>query len=285
MTDDAREMKPILVLGGTGKTGRRVVERLTAWGIPTRVGSRAADPPFDWNDQATWAPALKGAGAAYLSYYPDLAVPGAPETVRSLAELAVAEGVRRLVLLSGRGEEEAQRAEQEVQDTDADLTIVRSAWFMQNFSEDYLLESVLAGEVVLPAADQPEPFVNADDIADVAAAALTDDRHIGEVYEVTGPRLMTFADAVDEIARASGRDIRYIPISVEEYAAGAAEHGVPPEFVGFLTYLFGDVLGRNAYLTDGVQRALGRPPGDFSDFARDTAATGVWSTAPARSVA
>jgi uncharacterized protein YbjT (DUF2867 family) len=214
-----------------------------------------------------------------------LAVPGAPEAVRSFAELAVAEGVRRLVLLSGRGEEEAQRAEREVHETGADLTIVRSAWFMQNFSEDYLLESVLGGEVVLPAADQLEPFVSADDISDVAVAALTDDRHIGEVYELTGPRLLTFADAVNEIAEASGREIRYVPLSVAEYAAGAAEHGVPPEFVGFLTYLFGDVLGRNAYLTDGVQRALGREPRDFSDFAHDTAATGVWGGAPARCVA
>jgi uncharacterized protein YbjT (DUF2867 family) len=281
MTDDAHELKPILVLGGTGKTGRRIVERLTAHGIPTRVGSRSADPPFDWSDQATWAPALKGAGAAYVSFYPDLAVPGAPEAVRSLAELAIAQGVRRLVLLSGRGEEEAQRAEREVQETGADLTIVRSAWFMQNFSEDYLLESVLGGEVVLPAADQLEPFVSADDIADVAVAALTDERHIGEVYEVTGPRLLTFADAVDEIAEASGREIRYVPLSVEQYAAGAAEHGVPPEFVGFLTYLFSDVLGRNAHLTDGVQRALGRQPRDFRDFARDAAATGVWSAEPA----
>jgi uncharacterized protein YbjT (DUF2867 family) len=156
---------------------------------------------------------------------------------------------------------------------------------MQNFSEDYLLESVLDGEVVLPAADQPEPFVSADDIADVAVAALTDDRHIGEIYEVTGQRLLTFADAVDEIAQASGREIRYVPISVEEYAAGAAEHGVPPEFVGFLTYLFSDVLGRNAYLTDGVQHALGRQPRDFSDFAREAAATGVWGAAPAQRVA
>jgi uncharacterized protein YbjT (DUF2867 family) len=284
MTDEVQELKPILILGGTGKTGRRVVERLTARGIPTRIGSRAANPPFDWNDDATWAPALEGTRAAYVSFYPDLAVPGAPETVRSFAELAVARGVRRLVLLSGRGEEEAQRSERAVQETGADLTVVRSAWFMQNFSEDYLLDSILDGEVVLPAADQREPFVNADDIADVAVAALTDDRHIGEVYEVTGPRLLTFAEAVAEIAEASDREIRYVPLSVEEYAAGAAENGVPPEFVGFLTYLFSDVLGRNAYLTDGVQRALAREPGDFRDFARDTAASGAWSAALAHSV-
>ena len=267
-----------LVLGGRGKTGRRVVERLTARGVPTRVGSRSGEPPFDWDDRSTWAPALDGVASAYVSYYPDIAIPGAVEKVRSLAELAVERGVRRLVLLSGRGEEEAQRAEQAVQETGADLTIVRCAWFMQNFSEDFLVEPILAGEVALPAGSELEPFVDADDIADVAVAALTDDRHIGELYELTSPRLLTFAEAVGEIASATGREIRYVPVSVEEYTAGAAEFGVPAESVEFLTYLFSEVLGRSAYLTDGVRRALGREPRDFGAYARETAATGVWSS-------
>jgi len=269
-----------LVLGGRGKTGRRVVERLTARGVPTRVGSRSGEPPFDWEDSSTWAPALDGVASAYVSYYPDIAMPGAVEKVRSFAELALEQGARRLVLLSGRGEEEAQRAERAVQETGADWTIVRCAWFMQNFSEDFLAEPILDGEVVLPAGDELEPFVDADDIADVAVAALTDDRHIGELYELTSPRLLTFADAVGEIARASGREIRYVPVSIEQYAAGAAEFGVPADFVEFLTYLFSDVLGRSAYLTDGVQRALGREPRDFADYARETAARGVWNASP-----
>ena len=269
-----------LVLGGRGKTGRRVVERLTVRGIPTRVGSRSGEPPFDWEDRSTWAPALDGVASVYVSYYPDIAIPGAVEQVRSFADLALKRGARRLVLLTGRGEEEAQRAERAVQDTGADLTILRCAWFMQNFSEDYLVEPILDGEVVLPAGDKLEPFVDADDIADVAVAALTDDRHIGELYELTSPRLLTFADAVGEIARASGREIRYVPVSIEEYAAGAAGFGVPADFVEFLTYLFSDVLGNSAYLTDGVQRALGREPRDFADYARETAARGVWNASP-----
>ena len=269
-----------LVLGGRGKTGRRVVARLTARGVPTRVGSRSGEPPFDWEDSSTWAPALDGVASAYVSYYPDIAMPGAVEKVRSFAELALEQGARRLVLLSGRGEEEAQRAERAVQESGADWTIVRCAWFMQNFSEDFLAEPILDGEVVLPAGDELEPFVDADDIADVAVAALTDDRHIGELYELTSPRLLTFADAVGEIARASGREIRYVPVSIEQYAAGAAEFGVPADFVEFLTYLFSDVLGRSAYLTDGVQRALGREPRDFADYARETAARGVWNASP-----
>ena len=273
--------KPTLVLGGTGKTGRRVAERLSAKDIPVRIGSRSGQPPFDWESSETWAPALRGVGAVYVSYYPDLAMPGAVEAVGSFAELAVDSGVPRLVLLAGRGEPEAEAAEQAVRDAGAQLTIVRSTWFAQNFSEDYWRDAVLSGEVALPAGKVLEPFVDADDIADVAVAALTDDRHIGRLYELTGPRLLTFAEAVDEIADAAGREIRYVPISVEEFAAAAGEQGVPSEFIELLTRLFGEVLdGRNAHLEDGVQRALGREPRDFREYARAAAATGVWSGSP-----
>ncbi len=269
---------PILVLGGTGKTGRRVVARLQERGAAVRVGSRGGEPPFDWDDRATWVPALRGASAAYISYFPDIAVPGAPEAVGELSRLAVAGGTRRLVLLSGRGEEEAQRAEAELQSSGADWTIVRCSWFSQNFSEDYLREPVLAGEVALPVGDVPEPFVDADDIADVAVAALTEDGHAGELYELAGPRLLTFADAVGEIADATGRDIRVTPVSHHDYAEELAGYGVPSDIVSLLRYLFTEVLdGRNARLADGVQRALGRPARDFRDFARRAAAEGAWA--------
>ena len=276
-TENTQETKTTLVLGGTGKTGRRVVERLAARDLPTRVGSRSGEPPFDWEEEATWAPALQNVGSVYVSYYPDLAVPGAVAAVRSFAELAVESGVRRLVLLSGRGEPEAERAEAAVRDSGADLTILRSTWFMQNFSEDYMLEHVLSGEIRLPAGDVPTPFLDADDIADVAVAALTDEGHAGQLYELTGPRLLTFAEAAAEIAGATGREIRYVPVSLEEHAAEAAGHGVPAEVVELLTYLFSEVVdGRNANTTNGVRRALGREPKDFSDYAREAAATGVW---------
>ena len=274
---NATDIKKTLVLGGTGKTGRRVVERLAARAVPTQVGSRSGRPPFDWADRSTWAPVLEGVGSAYLSYYPDLAVPGATDTVGSFAELAVRSGVRRLVLLAGRGEPEAEEAEDAVRASGAELTIARSTWLAQNFSEDYIAEEVRSGEVALPARDVPEPFVDADDIADVAVAALTDDRHIGEVYELTGPRLLTFAEAVGEISEAAGREIRYVPVSIDDFAA-AAYRDLPGEFIELLTYLFGEVLdGRNAHLADGVQRALSREPRDFRDYARDAAATGVWN--------
>jgi len=280
-TENTQETKTTLVLGGTGKTGRRVVERLAARDLPTRVGSRSGEPPFDWEEEATWAPALQNVESVYVSYYPDLAVPGAVEAVRSFAELAVESGVRRLVVLSGRGEPEAERAEAAVRDSGADLTILRSTWFMQNFSEDYMLEHVLSGEIQLPAGDVPTPFLDADDIADVAVAALTEEGHAGQLYELTGPRSLTFAEAAAEIAEAAGHEVRYVPVSLEEHAAEAAEHGVPAEVVELLTYLFREVVdGRNANTTDGVQRALGREPRDFRDFARDAAASGVWNVRP-----
>jgi uncharacterized protein YbjT (DUF2867 family) len=270
--------KPTLIIGGTGKTGRRVAERLERRSIPTRIGSRSADPPFDWEDRDTWAGALEGARAAYISYYPDIAIPGAVEAVSALAATALEHDVRRLVLLSGRGEEEAQRAERAVRESGADWTIVRCSWFSQNFSEGFFAEAVAAGEVVLPVTSVPEPFVDVEDIADVAALALAEDGHEGQVYELTGPRMLTFEQAVGEIAAATGREISYVPVSLEEYEAGAREQGEPEEIVGFLTYLFGEVLdGRNAVLTDGVQRALGRAPRDFSEFVHEAAAAGVWN--------
>ena len=270
-----------LVLGGTGKTGRRVVERLQARGLPVRVGSRSGELPFDWENPDTWAPALEGVESAYVSYYPDIAIPGAVEAVRSFAGQAAESGVRRLVLLSGRGEEGAQRAEQALREVGdeagVEWTIVRCAWFMQNFDEDYLLEPILGGEVALPSGNVPEPFVDAGDIADVAVAALTEGGHAGEIYELTSPRLLTFEETVGEIAKATGREIRFVPVSLEEYEAVLAEADVPPEVVSALTHLFGESLdGRNSSLSDGVRRALGREPKDFGDYAREAASTGVW---------
>ncbi len=265
-----------LVLGGTGKTGRRVVERLRARDVPVRVGSRAL--PFDWNDRSTWAGALDGVGAAYISYYPDLAIDGATDAVGAFARLAVERGVKRLVLLSGRGEPEAQRAERAVQDAGAEWTVVRCSWFSQNFSEAFLADGVLAGEVAVPANGVPEPFVDVEDIADVAVAALTEDGHAGQVYELTGPRALRFDEAVAEIAAATGRPLRFVRVPVEPFTAAMVAAGAPQDEAALVGWLFTEVLdGRNVEPQDGVQRALGRPPRDFGEYARTTAAPGVWA--------
>jgi uncharacterized protein YbjT (DUF2867 family) len=264
---------PTLVLGATGKTGRRIAQRLNRLGLPVRLGSRSAEPRFDWEESRTWSSVLDGVGAVYISFQPDLAVPGAVDAVRSFAEQALDRGARRLVLLSGRGEEEALRTEQAIQNSGADWTILRASWFAQNFSESFLLDTILRGEVALPVGEIPEPFIDAEDIADAAVAALTDDKHIGQIYEVTGPRLLTFRQAVEEIGKASGRAIRFQQVSAEQYAEALNQHGVPPGFVSLIMYLFTTVLdGRNAHLTDGLQRALKRQPNDFANFARANSA-------------
>jgi len=269
---------PTLVIAATGKTGRRVASRLEAMGNPVRRASRSTGTRFDWNDRTTWGPALEGVGGVYVVYSPDLAVPAAPAHIADFVAMAKAAGVERLVLLSGRGEEEAQRCERIVQGSDIAWTIIRASWFAQNFDEGAFVEPVLAGEVALPAADVLEPFIDIEDIAEIAAEALTDTRHAGQLYEVTGPRLMTFGEAVAEIAAATGRSITYTTIGREAFVAGLRGAALPEDQVGLLDYLFTTVLdGRNAHTTDGVQQALGRPARDFSDYARRTAAQGRWN--------
>ena len=269
----------ILVIGATGKTGRRVASRLEARGIPVRRGSRSSATPFDWEASETWAPALRGVRAAYVTYFPDLAFPGAVEKLESLCETARDVDVEHLVLLSGRGEHHARLGEEVVRNSGVDFTIVRAAWFAQNFSEGYLRDPVLAGALPMPGGDVDEPIIDIDDIADVAVAALTEEGHKGELYEVTGPRLMSFADMAGELSRATGHEIRHIPISFEEFHANIAEAGGT-----FVAYVFTAIAretldGRNAHTTDGVMRALGRGPRDFADFAVAAARTGAWTSA------
>lgn len=271
------QQSPILVIGSTGKTGRRIVQRLTDRGLTVRNGSRQSHPPFDWDDQSKWPEAFRGVKSAYISYFPDLAVPGAPEAIQALTECAKREGVEHLVLLSGRGEANAQRCEDIVRACGLKFTLIRASWFSQNFSEGHLLESVLQGLVAVPAGDVREPFVDVDDIADVAVASLTNDRHNGHLYELTGPRLMTFTDAAKEMTVAAGREIRYAAITSEQFREALTE-SVGPDFANLLTNLCNEVLdGRNATLGDGVQRALGRKPRDFSSFCRAVSATGIWN--------
>lgn len=269
---------PTLVLCANGTTGSRVTSRLAARGVPVRHGSRRGDPPFDWTDERTWPAVVEGVAAAYVVYHPDLVTPEALDRVRTFAALAASSGVERLVLLSGRGEKAAQQAEEAVMAVGTAWTVVRSAFFAQNFSEKGFEDLVRSGTVSLPAPATGEPFVDADDVADVAVAALTGDGHAGQVYEVTGPRLLRFDEAVAAIAVATGRPVDYRRVGADEFVAMLVGQGLPEEEAHVFAEIFGTVLdGRNAHLTDGVQRALGRPPRDFADYAAATAATGVWA--------
>ncbi|MCB1787664.1 MAG: NAD(P)H-binding protein [Gammaproteobacteria bacterium] len=271
--------QPILVIGASGKTGRRIAAQLAERGYPVRRGSRHSATPFDWDDADTWPAALAGAHAAYISYFPDLAFPGAPEKIEALTRAAAAAGVKRLVLLSGRGEHHAQRCEDIVRNSGLEYTLVRAAWFAQNFSEGYLRQPALNGVVALPAGDVREPIVDVDDIADVAVAALSEQGHAGQLYEVTGPRLLTFGDAAAELSRAMRKTVRYQPITLKQFHA-AMQDIAGPLVAGVFTEICCEVLdGRNASLGDGVQRALGRQPRDFSEFCRTAAAGGAWEQA------
>lgn len=267
-----------LVLGGTGKTGRKVAERLQKLNADVRIGSRSASPAFDWEDKSTWDAALDGIDQVYISFQPDLAAPGATAAISALTKSAADAGVKKLVLLSGRGEEEAQQCEQIVMSSGLDWTIVRASFFNQNFSESFLVNSVAAGYVVLPVGDMREPFIDTDDIADVAVAALTDTKHSRKVYEVTGPRLLTFGEAVQEIAEATNREIVYQEVTIGEYEAMLTKYHVPTDVISLLKYLFTEVMdGRNEYLSNGVEEALGRKPTDFKEFVQKTIGTGVWN--------
>jgi uncharacterized protein YbjT (DUF2867 family) len=275
----------IFVSGGTGKTGRRVVEKLTQRGHPVRIGSRTQSPPFDWNKPDTFAPALEGMDSAYMVYYPDLAVPGAREAIQAFVAAAQASGLQKLVLLSGKGEQEAEACEQIVAESGLPYTLVRASWFNQNFSESFLLDPILAGYVALPMPDAAIPFVDADDIAAVVVQALLDDTYNGQTLEVTGPRQLRFEEVVQEIAAATNRSIQYQPISLAEFKLSLQKSGLPADYVWLMVYLFQEVLANaeNQYVSADVDRVLGRPATDFTAFAQRTAASGIWHQTPVQS--
>ncbi|MEM9223223.1 MAG: NAD(P)H-binding protein [Pseudomonadota bacterium] len=273
------QTQPILVIGATGKTGSRIAKRLEQKGFSVRHGSRSAAIPFDWEKPETWKAALQGVSAAYVSYFPDIAFPGAVDKVEAFAALARQLGLKRLVLLTGRGEHHAERAEKTIAASGVPFTIIRSAWFAQNFTEGALSAPVMAGILPMPGGDVVEPIIDVNDIADVAVAALTEDGHDGKLYEVTGPRLMSFTEMAAEISAVTGQPLQHVAISFEEfYAALARDNG--EMIAGIVTEIARETLdGRNAHLADGVQRALGRAPRDFFDFASDAARSGAWAAA------
>ncbi|MCD0449136.1 NAD(P)H-binding protein [Actinocorallia sp. API 0066] len=276
---------PILVVGGTGKTGRQVVARLSALGVPVRVASRTAERRFDWTDEATWGPALEDVAGVYV------AAPDEAETVPAFVARAADLGVGRLVLLSARGVDVPGyygpdyhgagghlRNEEAVRASGVPWTILRPGWFAQNFSEGFFLDPVRAGEVRLAAGDGAAAFVDTGDIADVAVAALTEEGHAGEVYELSGPRALTLAEALAEIERVSGHAARYVAVPAEEFVKELVGQGWPQADAAMWTSVLAPVAaGREAVVADGVRRALGREATDFTEFTR--AAADVWRSA------
>ncbi|WP_430478549.1 NAD(P)H-binding protein [Streptomyces sp. P11-1] len=276
---------PVLVLGGTGKTGRRVVARLRDLGVEVRAASRSGETRFDWESPDTWAPALKGAAAVYI-----VPLDTEPSPTPAFVEQAVAAGVRRLVLLSARGVDVPGyfgspllddgphlRGEQAVRASGLAWTILRPGWFAQNFSEGVFLEGVRDGELALPVGGGRAAYIDVDDIAAVAVAALTEDGHDGEVYELSGPRALSVPEVLDEIAKASGRRAAYAPLEEAAFRDALVVRGMTEVEADLWTAALDPIrTSREAPPKDGVHRALGRPPRDVSDVFRDAAAEGAW---------
>lgn len=268
---------PILIIGKNGKTGLRVEQRLQALGYATRGVSRSTEPSFDWEDQGTWRAALAGTRSAYITFHPDLAIPSAEQSIRDLVALAAELGLQHLVLLSGRGEAGARRAELVLEKSGLDWNVVRANWFMQNFSESFMIEGILNGELMLPAGDIVEPFIDADDIAEVAVATLTRPELRNRVFEVSGPRALTFAECVEAISETTGYPVKYTRIPIENFIEGLRAQGAPDELLWLMRELFAVVFdGRNSSPTAGVEEALGRPATDFTEYLRKVMASGAW---------
>lgn len=275
------QTKPrFLVLGATAKTGRRVAEKLINLGHDVRAVSRSTDIAFDWTKPETWDAALTDIDAVYVTFQPDLAVPGSDETIAAFAKLALAKGAKRMVMLSGRGEDAAHRAENALHQSGVNATVLRANWFFQNFSEDLFLPYIQQGVLALPAGDIPEPFIDTDDIADCAITCLLDAQHIGKTYELSGPEAMTFADVTKTLGDAANRKIDFIPITLDEMDEGMKADGVPDDFRALIRYLFTEVLdGRNSVPTNDVEGILGRKPNSLQNYAQSVAKTGLWSVA------
>jgi len=274
------KQSPILIIGKNGKTGMRVNRRLSAMGYTTRAVSRSSSPSFDWENSEKWRAAMQGCRTAYVTYQPDLAVPNAEADINKLVRIAADAGLEHIVLLSGRGEAGAERAEEILKASGLSWNIVRASWFAQNFSESFMLEGILAGELALPADDTVEPFIDIDDIADVAVAALTRPEHRNKLFEVTGPRALSFSQCIEELSETIGRPVKFTSVPVDAYIATLKQQGMPEELQWLLHELFTVVFdGRNCQVMSGVEEALGRPATDFRDYLKKTVATGVWDVA------
>jgi uncharacterized protein YbjT (DUF2867 family) len=276
---------PILILSGKGKTGRRVAAQLEARGVPFRLASRSSEQRFDWYDESTWSATIAGADTAYLA--PPVGPAGLAQAGRFIQQ-AAAEGLRRVVLLSGRGVGSPGRdfavydgtlaLEHAVQASGADWTIVQPAWFAQGFSEDFLRYHVLAGEIRLSAGTGAEAWIDTNDVGDVMTAALLDEVYTGQVIAISGPRPLTMTEVADALSTATGRPITYADLEPEKHVGELVEQGLTQEDAEAVRDLFAVIRNhRSEYVSGGVQQVLGRPPRDFTDWARETATNGVWA--------
>lgn len=254
----ATDTRPVLVLGASGKTGRRVATALAEAGAVVRPVSRRAEVRFDWDDPRTWPAALDGTRAAYV------VAPETPADIDRFLADAHDAGVERLVLLSARHPEQGgdglvPAVETAVVEGPIPATVLQPSWFTQNFTEGMFVDELAGGVLRLPVGDGREPFIDTADIAEVAATALTHDGHDGATYELSGPELLTFGEAVERIASATGRDLRFEPVELDAWTSSVSSF-LPEPVVELLANLFTAIrTGANDHLSPGVEGLLGRP--------------------------
>jgi uncharacterized protein YbjT (DUF2867 family) len=266
-----------LVLGGTGKTGSRLAAKLAKRGLSVRTAARhGADVHFDWDDATTHRPALQGVDRLYL-VAPVMRMDFADQMATFL-DLAEAAGARHVTYLSAYGIDQAP-PQVALRAVELDLigrggithSILRPAWFMQDFSETFL--KPVDGVIAVPTADGSEAFIDAEDIAAVAAETLASpDAHAGAAYALTGPEAITVSEAAEIIARAIGRPVKHDDIDRELWIQGSVAADVPAEYGETLRMLTETIAsGLGSRPTDTVQKVIGVPPIKFAEFARRTA--------------
>jgi uncharacterized protein YbjT (DUF2867 family) len=282
MDTDQAAAELTVIIGGNGKTGRRVAALLTAQGRAVRTVSRSTSPSFDWNERSTWDTALEGATAAYITYSPDLALPGADEQLRQLGRVLTGLDMTRVVLLSGRGEPRAVLAEDALLDQVPSARVVRSSFFMQNFTEGMFVDFIAEGVIAMPAPGTvPEPFLDLDDLAEVVVSTLFDDSTAGAVLEVTGPASLSFVEVAATLSEELGRQVAFDEVSPQAFVERWVAAGLHPDEGRGLAELFAELLdGHNSHLSDSVATILGRPAKSFRDFVRDSLSRGLLPLGP-----
>lgn len=267
----------ILVIGSTGKTGSRVFSRLQNKNADIRPASRNSEIPFDWYDETTWVKALAGISKAYITFQPDLAIPDSLSIITNFTQAAKAAGVQKLVLLSGRGEAEAIACEDVIRNSGIAFTIVRASFFMQNFSEGFWADSIAAKDFLILFVNAKEPFVDADDIADVVVAALLDNKHDGKTYELTGPELLSFQEVINKLSAALNTEIQLSQVPMGEYREILKSYQIPDDVIWLISYLFSEVLdGRNESVKNDIELVLNRKATSFDSYIEKATQAGFW---------
>ncbi|WP_037064343.1 NAD(P)H-binding protein [Pseudonocardia acaciae] len=273
-------MSTVLVTGGTGNTGRPLCALLRTRGARVRAASRHPDDAeavrFDWHDPATHGAALDGVDAVYL--VPPLLNLDPMTLVGPFLDTARRLGVRKVVLLGSLAVLPNAPGVAEMYDAvrrAPEWVVLRPSGFMQNFTGPHPLAARIRerGEIRTASGGGRLGWIDAEDIASVAAVALLDPGIAGE-HVLTGPESLGYRDAASTIAKITGRTIRVVDITVEELARTYVDAGMPADYAEALAGMHADIrAGSEDRVTTAVRDITGREPRSFEEFVRshDTA--------------